>query len=179
MKKGFCSWGEASRRNRRLTRGKVSVLGDGGRCGIGRNWSVESSEIGPEGRRSDISFDTSEALTITLIGVATAFSLLALLSLFTAFLPRVAGLFSSDEAEQSTEPETTEERNKALAATIAVAVAMRQGHLPEVGGGAGSSPPSESSPIRGEEVRGRLDFSLRRSDDGVKREEGETREGEA
>ena len=81
-----------------------------------------------------ISFDTGEALTITLIGIGTAFSLLMLLSLFTAILPRVANLGSGSSSSLPSEEETLAERNKALAATIAVTVAMSRGHLPDESG---------------------------------------------
>ena len=59
-----------------------------------------------------------------------------------------------DVDEGQTEEETAEERNKALAATIAVSIAMSQGHLPDGVAGAVGSPPSQSSPVEGEEVRG-------------------------
>ena len=66
-----------------------------------------------------------------MIGIGTAFCLLALLSLLTVVLPRVTRLLGDEEDAASSEKETSEERNKALAATIAVSVAMSQGHLPE------------------------------------------------
>ncbi len=88
-----------------------------------------------------IGFEVSEAVTITLIGIGTAFCLLALLSLMTAVLPRVVGLLGGEEEEGVLEEETaSEERNKALAATIAVSVAMGRGDL-EVG----DAPPLDPS----------------------------------
>ena len=84
----------------------------------------------PRARSSKISFDTSEALTITLIGIGTAFSLLAALSLLTVVLPMVANLLPYSDSRHPSEEGTSEERNKALAATIAVSVAMSRGHLP-------------------------------------------------
>jgi len=87
-------------------------------------------------------------------------------------LPRITGLFFSPDSGQSSE----EERNKALAATIAVTVAMSRGHLPE---GAGllleGTPLSQSSPTTGEEVREGLDSGFRRNDGGVRGEEGDYR----
>ena len=89
-------------------------------------------------------------MTITLIGIGTAFFLLAFLSLLTVFLPRIADLTGGDEATDLTEEETAEERNKALAATIAVSVAMSRGHLPEGADVPVGSPPSQSSPMKRE-----------------------------
>ena len=90
-----------------------------------------------------IGFDTSEAVTITLIGIGTAFCLLALLSLMTAVLPRVVGLLGGAEEGVLEEETASEERNKALAATIAVSVAMGRGDLE--GGDAGPLDPSTGS----------------------------------
>ena len=82
-------------------------------------------------RGNTINLDTGQALTITIIGIGTAFSLLTVLSILTAALHYLAKALSTISTR--TAPETVddkEKRDKALAATIAVNIALSQGHVP-------------------------------------------------
>ena len=82
-------------------------------------------------RGTTINFDIGQALTITLIGVGTAFGLLAVLSILTAVLPHLtrAILTNSTIPATATVGDDKEKRNKALAATIAVNIVLSEGKV--------------------------------------------------
>ena len=76
---------------------------------------------------STIDFDTGEALTLTLIGIGTAFSLLAFLLIFTTVLPYIARMLVGWGESLPGNRRNQDERDKALAAAIAVNIVLTEG----------------------------------------------------
>lgn len=79
-----------------------------------------------KGLKTITTFDSGEALALTVIGVGTAFTVLIFLMLLTLVLGPLSRMFSDKEAVVPTEELNNETRNKALAATLAVSIALTE-----------------------------------------------------
>ena len=74
-------------------------------------------------------FDSEQAWTRTIIGIGTAFSILALLALLTSLLRYIDSKLGLTKSEKDNTLQKSPGKDKALAAAIAVSLALESGSI--------------------------------------------------